>query len=686
MGIARRPALAALLCASVIALVVAALFVRSVGDAPNEAGDVTRRVVLAPDEQAPAEALQGIAHKADTVAPVARRPSVVPEAEPRTAEAVAAVPDDQLHRIRVVDPFGRGVAGVTVAWDARFDSLGRSVIEETEPTDADGWLLARQAARRQLLERRFRPADVQGKPREWPSIQRLGLAPAAPLFAGGEEPDRHPFRRWLDTDPGAGATTTLSLPEHGFVRLTWGTVESPNGGTIAPSGLTLAILVPEGERSRFQRFPLRGDQREIVVGPVPLGERIAVALRTERLPMDFGSLQADGPTTHGQTVSLAVDPRPLAQDLVAVRARFVDEERQPLAGGRAVFEFRNPETRRRFVMRAILDEDASCKVAVPRRVLRFPLECSWGQSHPPRVPVGVRVPRVGREENEVDVGEIFMAIDPDHVWNTLISGVVVDETGAPREECRGTVQIAEFIPRKEGELPRWRVTKIERVKSPEFRIREKGTPKHGPSRVFFEDERKRRTAAIDFVPGDEGVRLVHARGIQVQVQLDAEYWVHANQVFVFKAGSDGRLTRPEKDGPTTIEFDPNEKPPIPLEIVLRGTDWAVWSTEVRGDADLGRIDLRGALNLIHLHVLGAEGELPEGSKVAVRDAASGELVRMALEPRGGDLLEVLVPEGAGELVLECKGVGTARVPRGIATSRGATSAKNRFEVRIGGER
>ncbi|MEL6716130.1 MAG: hypothetical protein AAFP86_20275, partial [Planctomycetota bacterium] len=57
-------------------------------------------------------------------------------------------------------------------------------------------------------------------------------------------------------------------------------------------------------------------------------------------------------------------------------------------------------------------------------------------------------------------------------------------------------------------------------------------------------------------------------------------------------------------------------------------------------------------------------------------------VRMALEPRGGDLLEVLVPEGAGELVLECEGVGTARVPRGIATSRGATSAKNRFEVRI----
>jgi len=218
------------------------------------------------------------------------------------------------------------------------------------------------------------------------------------------------------------------------------------------------------------------------------------------------------------------------------------------------------------------------------------------------------------------VGDQQMALQP-----AIATGVVLDEGGAPVVGVALQLQYGEPDPFRQQQMAwRW-LPQLSTKTDADGRFTLRGTTQKPSLRIA--------ATHPDFLPqewetkaGATGLRLTLARAVTVRghflLPLSANS--HETNLLVFQEGERPSFqTRPDAQG----GFHLDQLPPKAITLVLQSDylDEELWrqdlslaGVDTEGVLDLGEIDLRPYLHVLHLHVLDQDGK-------EVRDAIAGSL-------------------------------------------------------------
>lgn len=617
-------------------------------------------------------ALEAADGPAGSEGPRAVEPQREEAPEAVAASDVAEAPEPKLLTVRIVDELRRPVAGIATQWCFAVDAQPRSLGGPGGKSAARGILHPAGAA--EMLRCRF-PEHYGGEPAQ--RVSRLGLVARLPLL--GLDPLDSSLILWIETPPDPEDVIELVLPPHGRIRFTWDDSTAHGGKPIPVSVLRLCVL----NQRPIRKFRPKNGARHVLTGPVALEQMFAVELSNARIAVPLGSLHAAGPTQSGETKTIQVPLGRAAEDLVQLSGSLVDEKGEPLGDALAALRFERPKGRGGpFQCTIRSNADGEWSELVPRALASYGMTCIWRGSFPSRRPATLAAPRLAPGASEHDLGEITLPIHPSLVWHPIVAGVVVDQDGRPRDDTSLTIAVEEWGRSERTGKMRWLLRRTQEVDAGTFEIGHRGSQTWGACRVYASRKGGKASEAVEFSPGAEGVRLVLPFGKVAEVEFLTDPWVRADFVLSLKVGESGGRRKLAPKGPTRVEFDPAEQAPHVLSLHLTGTEWLLWEGSVERSSSLGVVDLRGRIALQHFTVRGPDGALPLDARVRVLDSATGAVVRMALPPEANGAFDVLVPSDAGDLVFECKGVGSAVVPTQVTRNHGSTSRAAPHQVTL----
>jgi len=177
-----------------------------------------------------------------------------------------------------------------------------------------------------------------------------------------------------------------------------------------------------------------------------------------------------------------------------------------------------------------------------------------------------------------------------------------------------------------------------------------------------------RVESRQVVLGSTNADFELRRGASVTLDLELDPWTILLEPVALSFEGEGRRFNPSLMdfwGHYDKRFGGLEAGRYKLEVTLRGGDWVLYETTVDvgdGELDLGTIDLRGALEVVHLRALDESGTQIHKEYLVLTDAASGVAIEDSARTDETGRLTAIVPAAAGDLILRRNAGGSAEVP------------------------
>lgn len=587
--------------------------------------------------------------------------------EARTSSEPSLDPDARLV-VRVLDARGEPVVGVSIEWVLiwTMGQLSDGIIEGV--SDAAGRIPIAETTRG--LQGRF------GKEPPFAGmVAKLGLRCTLPFEAyQPTDEDAAPGVLWLDTEPEHGAVIDLVLPPSGAVRFEWDALVDGRGEPLEAPFLHI-------RRSDGKHFPGWRTGFNVPVGvtehlftPVGLGWEVYGALSHGEVVGTLGTVRAPGPTVAGETTVARIELEPAQLDLAYICGVALDAGGVPVSQRRLHAALGDPDERSAPQRSVLTDATGAWSFNVRRDQLAPRLTVlAPGQEGEPRGEALLDLS--DPERRAFEVGEITLVptLREGSAETVLVRGRVTDTAGVALQDAYVSVkaQVRTRGGKPIDDSEAWTELGPARTnRSGLYEAQAAVELSNAMLRVCPSHRDCLSAESMEVPAGSVGVDFALTRGAAISLQVDADPWAVMSESITLRFAGESRSNQPslmDFYGHYGGRFSGLAEGSYTLSFLIHGGDWVLHRqvVEVRGDVELGTVDLRGRLALCHLRLLALGGAAVPKGYVHVVDAATRTTIDRSAKVDERGQLDLVVPADVSALKLHYVGHGTAEIPASL---------------------